>query len=94
MDCMPQIHTVAIHAEAGYNTSVPGLGVLCVTDSKENFVGAGSYRNSIGNASDYAVAGTYIFTISEIRYGIVGGLVTGYPDASRTHAQSHLQTSH
>lgn len=76
IDCTPQIHVAAIHAEAGYRSEVPGLGILCV---KEDLIlSAGRYSNSVGTMSNYAVVGTYLGTISGIRYGIVGGTVNGY----------------
>jgi hypothetical protein len=77
MDCLPQIHTVAIHAEAGYNTVVPGLGILCAKD--DYFAGAGVYKNSISKTSVYAQAGMYLLNTPYVKFGFLAGVVTGYP---------------
>ncbi len=77
IDCGPQIHLAAIHAEGHYNTFVPGLAVLCVED--RNFASAGAYDNSIGNASLYAVGGRYLGKVSGVNYGLGAGVVNGYP---------------
>lgn len=77
IDCSPQLHVAAIHAEAGYNTSVPGLGVLCVADTL--IIGAGSFQNSVGHASNYAVVGEYLGHAGPLRLGYIIGAIDGYP---------------
>jgi hypothetical protein len=77
IDCLPQIHLAALHAEGHYNTFVPGLAVLCTKD--DNFVSAGAYDNSIGNASAYAVGGRYLGKVRGLQYGVAAGTVNGYP---------------
>ncbi len=76
MDCLPQIHTIAIHAEAGYRSVVPGIGILCESGTVMGSVGG--YSNSIGRVSDYAVVGKYFFERASIRFGVFTGLSTGY----------------
>jgi hypothetical protein len=76
MDCLPQLHVAAIHAEAGYNTATPGIGVLC--SDGVYMLGAGVYRNSVSKHSNYAIGGKYLGRINSVTYGIVGGMVDGY----------------
>lgn len=76
MDCLPQLHVAAYHAEAHYRNDVPGLGVLC--NSASNFLGAGVYSNSIGKQSEYITFGKYLYKQEYLKFGIVSGLVTGY----------------
>jgi hypothetical protein len=76
MDCLPQIHVAAIHAEAGYNTATPGIGVLC--SDGVYLLGAGVYRNSVSKHSNYAIGGKYMGHINGVSYGLVGGMVDGY----------------
>lgn len=76
MDCTPQLHTVAIHAQAGFETAVPGIGILCTQDSI--LAGVGTYHNSIGKQSNYALGGGYFATLGRIRFGAAAGVVDGY----------------
>lgn len=80
MDCLPQIHTIAIHAEAGFRSAVPGIGVLC--REREYLTGAGVYSNSIGKPSAYAIAGWQRKVGDDLRVGFVVGAASGY----RPHA--------
>jgi hypothetical protein len=76
MDCLPQLHVAAIHAESGYNTATPGIGVLCADGNY--ILGAGMFRNSISKKSSYAIGGKYLGTINGIQYGLIGGVINGY----------------
>ncbi len=79
MDCLPQLHTIAIHAEDGYRAAVPGLGILC--KQKSNIAGIGFYQNSIGRQSEYLFAGRYLWRYKSASIGLIGGAVTGYWDS-------------
>lgn len=79
MDCLPQIHTIAIHAEPGYRSVVPGVGVLC--SENNDIMGAGLYQNSIGRQSEYIFAGKYLTKYKSAKFGIIGGVVTGYQES-------------
>ncbi len=76
MDCLPQIHMVAIHSEPGYRSLVPGVGLLCEKDSY--ILGGGQYSNSIGRMSAYVMVGKYLFEYDSTRIGAIAGGVTGY----------------
>jgi hypothetical protein len=76
IDCQPQLHIAAIHAEAGYRTAVPGLALLCIND--ELILSVGAYQNSIGKHSNYIVGGMYLGAVGSIRYGVIAGAVDGY----------------
>ena len=76
LDCLPQIHVAAIHAQAGYNGDTPGLGVICRND--DTLLGAGFYRNSIAKHSNYATVGYQPFTAAGVRLGAFAGVVNGY----------------
>jgi hypothetical protein len=76
MDCLPQLHVAAIHAEPGYNSVVPGLAILCKEDNV--LLSTGIYQNSIGKRSNYIVGGQYLGSINKIRYGYIAGIVDGY----------------
>ena len=77
IDCAPQLHIAAIHVAPGYNTSVPGLALLCLRD--DFILSAGMFQNSIGHQSDYAIAGKYLATWGNVRFGLVAGAINGYP---------------
>lgn len=76
MDCMPQLHLAAIHAEPGYRGDTPGLGVLC--RDGDLLAGAGLLRNSIGQRSAYAIAGWQPLRLGPVRIGAVAGAINGY----------------
>lgn len=79
MDCLPQVHTIAIHAPYIHplRTFVPGLGVLCHTG--DYLAGAGAYSNSDGRLSTYAMGGWQPWQpINDLKVGLFGGAVTGY----------------
>jgi hypothetical protein len=84
IDCSPQLHLAAIHASVPAGTlaktmAVPGIGVLCI-DKKGNILGLGTYNNSIGRTSDYAIAGRYLAVYSSVSVGVIAGAVTGYQE--------------
>jgi hypothetical protein len=79
MDCLPQIHVAAIHAEAGYNTATPGIGMLCSDGTY--ILGAGAFRNSVSQKSSYAIGGHYFGAINGIQFGFVAGIINGYATA-------------
>jgi hypothetical protein len=76
MDCLPHIHVAAIHAESGFSSATPGLGILC--KQTDTLLGAGVYSNSIGNLSKYAFAGWRPLQIDAIKLGVIVGVVDGY----------------
>lgn len=78
MDCLPHVHTIAIHAPGpkNYETFTPGIGVLCRADTL--LVGAGAYRNSNGDPSKYVAAGWQPLRLGPVRLGAMFGLVDGY----------------
>lgn len=76
MDCLPHIHVAAYHAEAHYRNDVPGLGILC--RETNSIAGVGSFSNSIGRQSNYAIIGKYLFSWGPVRFGAVGGAIDGY----------------
>lgn len=77
MDCLPQIHAVAIHAQAGYETVTPGIGVLCRSD-QDWLLGTGVVRNSQGSRSLYAMGGWQPLRVGPLKVGAVIGAVNGY----------------
>jgi len=76
MDCLPQIHTVAIHATSGFEAITPGLGVLCRTDVF--LTGLGVIRNSEKHMSNYAFVGWQPIRLLGFDVGAIAGLVDGY----------------
>ena len=77
IDCGPQIHIAAIHAQAGYNNDTPGLGILCALP-KDVSVVAGGYHNSINKWSNYGAFVWQPVHIGSVRVGALSGFVTGY----------------
>jgi hypothetical protein len=75
MDCLPHIHVAAIHADHGYRSFTPGLGVMC--ESKV-LLGAGAYKNSLGDLSTYAAAGYQPWKLGALKIGALAGVATGY----------------
>lgn len=81
MDCSVQVHALAIHSEPGYESVVPGIGLLC---EREQWFGAmGQYSNSIRRASIYATAGWYATEFGQFRVGVVAGAATGYREGAQ-----------
>lgn len=76
MDCLPHIHVAALHAEPGYRTATPGIGILC--KQADTLLGAGLYSNSIGNLSKYAFAGWQPLQLGQVKLGVIAGVVDGY----------------
>jgi len=76
MDCLPQIHVAAIHAEPGHRAAVPGLGILCSHDDLR--AGLGAFQNSNGVGSKYLTAAWLPFGLGGARFGAAAGVVTGY----------------
>lgn len=80
MECLPHVHTVAIHAEAGYHAVTPGIGVFC----RENglVLGTGIYANSEKHTprlySKYVFVGYQPIKITTIRLGGIVGVVNNY----------------
>ena len=79
MDCLPHINVAALHApsEQQYRTFTPGIGVLC--RKADWMAGAGFYSNSLGNRSNYAIAGWQPLRMGPVHVGAVAGVVDGYP---------------
>lgn len=82
LDCQPQIHLAAIHAQAGYRGDTAGLGVLCRPADSALVLGAGAYSNSIGRHSNYALAGLQPWALGPVRIGAFAGVVNGYEHAN------------
>ena len=76
MDCLPHIHVAALHAEQGYRSFVPGLGAFC--RDGDTLLGAGVFKNSIGNTSAYFVGGLQPLRFGSVKAGAVLGAATGY----------------
>lgn len=77
IDCAPQIHVAAIHAEAGYNDSTPGVGLLCPIATNIRLA-VGTYRNSLSMQSNYASIAWQPVHLGPVRIGALAGVVTGY----------------
>lgn len=75
MDCLPHIHVAAIHADHGYRSFTPGIGTMC---KSKYLLGAGIYKNSLGNSSVYAAAGWQPWKVSGLDIGGLAGVVSGY----------------
>lgn len=77
MDCLPHLHVASIHAEPGYRTVTPGIGVGCKWAYAELL--AGVYLNSMPKQrpSWYALAALPYPVSPAI------GVVTGYPGGPR-----------
>lgn len=75
MDCLPQIHVAAIHADHGYRSFTPGIGVMC---KGKVLVGAGLYKNSLGDGSTYAAVGYQPWIVGGVKIGAIVGAATGY----------------
>lgn len=68
-----------LNRNKGLNETNPGLGFTLTDGVLSRSVGA--YKNSFNRTSVYAVAGYMPIKIgNHFRFGIVGGLVTGYSD--------------
>ena len=78
MDCLPHLHLVAIHAERGYRSEIPGIGVLC--REKKSLVGGGVYRNSVHRETAYLAAGWQPVEAGMMRLGVIAGMASGYRD--------------
>jgi len=77
MDCLPHIHVAAIHADHGYRSFTPGIGAMC---RGKYLLGAGVYKNSLGNGSAYAAAGWQPWTLWGVKIGGLAGVVSGYEE--------------
>lgn len=77
-------HLVSMHAHAGANNENFGGGVECRGEMYS--AAAGSYRNSYGRQSVYAVAGVRAFHFPQLGFRLdgVAGAATGYEDV-RSH---------
>lgn len=75
--CAPHINAFAIHQEGGYENTTPGLGVMCRSDTL--LAGAGRYRNSVAQWSNYAAVGWQPLRLGQLRAGAFAGVVNGYP---------------
>lgn len=80
-DCLPHIHVAAVHAERGYHSGIPGIGVLC--RKNELLVGAGVYQNSVKGdgprkTTAYVAGGWQPLQLRGVRAGLIVGLATGY----------------
>jgi hypothetical protein len=95
MDCLPQLHLAAIHAQPGYQGDTIGLGVFCRLKNNQNAqqsaqqgtqqgtqqdwaLGAGRFRNSLAEHSNYASAAYQPWTLRTVRFGGFGGIINGY----------------
>jgi hypothetical protein len=76
MDCTPHIHIAAYHAEPGFKSATPGVGVLC-RDGDISY-GAGGYSNSIGRGTVYGALGLQPLRMGDWRFGVLVGAATGY----------------
>ncbi len=76
MDCAVQLHLAALHSQPGYESFVPGLGVLCDTDTL--IVGAGEYKNSVNRQSAYAFGGLPVYKARNMSVDAILGYATGY----------------
>jgi hypothetical protein len=76
MDCLPQIHTVAIHARSGFESLTPGIGMLCRTGTFTT--GLGIIRNSEKYVSNYAFVGWQPIKLLGFDAGAIAGLIDGY----------------
>ena len=74
MDCMPQIHVAAIHAQAEYNNSTTGLGVLCAM-APDMRVSVGFYRNGLNRHSNYAAIAYQPYRVGPVHVGGMAGAV-------------------
>ena len=77
MDCGPQLHLAAYHAEPGLRSAIPGVGVFCRTDNAL-ILGAGAFSNSIGSRSSYVFAGYQPWQLGTVKIGAFGGVIDGY----------------
>jgi hypothetical protein len=80
MDCLPQLHLAAIHAQAGYRGDTIGLGVFCrLAGEKPDWsIGAGRIRNSVEGHSNYASMGYQPWAVGGVRLGGFAGTINGY----------------
>ena len=77
MDCLPQIHIAAVHAQPGFETFTPGIGVLC-RNAEDWLLGGGFVRNSERRLSTYAMGGWQPLRIGPVKVGAVLGTISGY----------------
>lgn len=79
MLCSVIIHVAALHfgAQNHYRSLVPGAGLDCeIVDSVS--IAAGSYRNSVGDRSNYLLAAKDFKLTSSLKAGFFIGGVDGY----------------
>lgn len=74
--CALLLHLASAHFEPGYRSDTHGAGVVCEAD--DYLAAAGSFRNSEGGSSVYAVGGWQPLRLGLARIGAVGGLINGY----------------
>ena len=75
-DCLPQVHLAAVHAAAGYSGDTLGLGVVC--RAERLLIGAGFYRNSMAQHSNYGMVAYQPIALGGVRLGVFAGMVNGY----------------
>lgn len=80
MDCLPHLHLAAYHAEARYNSSTTGIGLICPWEQNLSW-GIGTYYNSVRRQSTYAGLAWQPWGLGPVKVGAFGGVVTGYRDA-------------
>lgn len=73
--CGLLLHVGSWHAAPGFDNINPGAGVECTRGAA--VVAVGTYANSVGRQSVYAVGGPTA-TVGPIRLGAVVGAINGY----------------
>jgi hypothetical protein len=73
--CGLLLHVASWHGDPGYRGDNPGAGVECQRGAA--VVAVGTYANSVGRQSVYAVGGPTV-EVGPIRLGAVVGVINGY----------------
>lgn len=76
--CGVNVHLGAWHSEPGFESSTPGLGLVCDTRFEDTRAAAGVFRNSLRRTSVYVGAAWEPLRYGPLQLGIFGGLITGY----------------
>jgi hypothetical protein len=79
--CALLLHLASLHGSAGFSGDTPGIGLEC--ESGAYIVGAGQFKNSLGEPSRYAVGGLTLGGVGPLKLGALAGVIDGYKPGGR-----------
>lgn len=72
------VHVASYHADRDSDVNEINPGVAMRSGMGEYFLTVGGYKNSHYRTSLYAGGGATLWSVGPVRYGFVGGLISGY----------------